>query len=46
VDYAQGYAIARPMPIEIGLYGQPVEISLPEIGENDPIPIEAYSGKR
>ena len=46
VDYAQGYAIARPMPIEIGLYGQPVEIALPEIGENDPIPIEAYSGKR
>jgi EAL domain-containing protein (putative c-di-GMP-specific phosphodiesterase class I) len=46
VDYAQGYAIARPMPIEIGLYGKPVEIPLPEIGENDPIPIEAYSGKR
>ena len=46
IDYAQGYAIARPVPIEIGLYGEPVEIPLPEIGENDPIALEAYSGKR
>jgi len=46
IDYAQGYVIARPMPIEIGLYGEPVEIPLPESGENDPILFEAYSGKR
>ncbi len=27
IDYAQGYAIAKPVPIEIGLYGEPVEYS-------------------
>jgi diguanylate cyclase (GGDEF)-like protein/PAS domain S-box-containing protein len=27
VDYAQGYVVARPLPIEIGLYSSPVEIS-------------------
>ena len=46
IDYAQGYIIAKPMPIEIGLYGEPVDMPYPEGGENDPIPIEAYSGKR
>ena len=46
VDYAQGYAIARPLPIEIGLYSKPSAITFPEFVENDPILIEAYSGKR
>ena len=46
VDYVQGYAIAKPMPIEVGIYGEPVSLPLPECGENDPIPFEAYSGKR
>jgi len=27
IDYAQGYEIAKPVPIEIGLYGEPVEYS-------------------
>jgi diguanylate cyclase (GGDEF)-like protein/PAS domain S-box-containing protein len=44
VDYAQGYVIARPMPIEIGLYGEPVEIQFSEGGEDEPIPMEACSG--
>jgi EAL domain-containing protein (putative c-di-GMP-specific phosphodiesterase class I) len=46
VDYAQGFVIAKPLPIEIGLYGEPVEVQFPERGENEPIPIEAYSGTR
>jgi diguanylate cyclase (GGDEF)-like protein len=46
VDYAQGYVIARPMPIEIGLYGEPIEIQFADSGDNEPIPIEAYSVKR
>jgi len=46
VDYVQGFAVAKPMPIEVGLYGEPVALPWPEFGENDPIPIEAYSGKR
>ena len=25
IDYAQGYGIARPVPIEIGLYGEPLD---------------------
>ena len=25
IDYAQGYEIAKPTPIEIGLYGEPVD---------------------
>ena len=44
VDYAQGYVIARPLPIEVGLYGEPVEIQFPEGGENEPVRLGAYSG--
>ena len=29
IDYAQGYEIAKPVPIEIGLYGEPVDIGEP-----------------
>ena len=46
VDYAQGFIIARPLPIEIGLYGEPVEIQFPEREKNEPIPIDSYFGKR
>jgi EAL domain-containing protein (putative c-di-GMP-specific phosphodiesterase class I) len=27
IDYAQGYEISKPVPIEIGLYGKPVDYS-------------------
>jgi len=27
IDYAQGYKIAKPVPIEIGLYGKPIDYS-------------------
>jgi diguanylate cyclase (GGDEF)-like protein len=33
IDYAQGYAIAKPVPIEIGLYGEPVDFSKPAAPE-------------
>jgi diguanylate cyclase (GGDEF)-like protein/PAS domain S-box-containing protein len=46
VDYAQGYAIAMPLPIETGLYGESVEIPFPERGKNEPVPITTYLGKR
>ncbi|MGB5259660.1 MAG: EAL domain-containing protein [Gammaproteobacteria bacterium] len=29
IDYAQGYEIAKPVPIEIGLYGEPLDYSQP-----------------
>ena len=45
VDYAQGYIIAKPVPIEAGLYSDPVTIDLPEQGENVPIQLGAWSGK-
>ena len=44
VDYAQGYCIAKPVPIEVGLYSEPISIPLLENTENDPVPIKAYSG--
>jgi EAL domain-containing protein (putative c-di-GMP-specific phosphodiesterase class I) len=28
VDYAQGYHIAKPAPIEIALYNKPIDLSL------------------
>ena len=43
VDYVQGYAVAKPMPIEIGLYGEPVSLPLSEYTDNEPIRFEAYS---
>jgi EAL domain-containing protein (putative c-di-GMP-specific phosphodiesterase class I) len=27
VDYAQGYIISKPVPIEIGLYNEPVDFA-------------------
>jgi EAL domain-containing protein (putative c-di-GMP-specific phosphodiesterase class I) len=30
VDYAQGYIIAKPMPIEIALYNEPITLGMPE----------------
>ena len=46
VDYAQGYVIAKPMPIEAGLYSDPIQIDLPEYVDNAPIQLGAWSGKR
>ena len=46
VDYAQGYVIAKPVPIEVGLFSDPVMIDLPDYGENAPIQLGAWSGNR
>ena len=46
VDYAQGYAIARPAPMEIGLFGDPVKIDLSDSDENIPVRLEAKASKR
>jgi diguanylate cyclase (GGDEF)-like protein/PAS domain S-box-containing protein len=45
VDYAQGYYIARPAPIELGFYSDPVILDIPDTDENAPIPIKVASGK-
>jgi diguanylate cyclase (GGDEF)-like protein/PAS domain S-box-containing protein len=44
VDYAQGYAVGRPTPMEIGLFGDPVRIDLSETGEDMPVRLEARKG--
>ena len=44
VDYAQGYVIAKPMPIEIALYKDPIDIGTPE-EEVEPIKLKAASTK-
>jgi EAL domain-containing protein (putative c-di-GMP-specific phosphodiesterase class I) len=46
VDYAQGHAIAKPVPIEVGLYSDPITIELPQQRDNAPIQLGAWSGKR
>ena len=46
VDYAQGYVIAKPMPIEAGLYSDPIQVDLPDHGDIAPIQLGAWSGKR
>ena len=46
VDYAQGYGIAKPAPIEVGLFSDPVQVNLPDYGDNAPIQLGAWSGKR
>ncbi|NOR41532.1 MAG: EAL domain-containing protein, partial [Gammaproteobacteria bacterium] len=45
VDYAQGYVIAKPMPIEIGLYYSIEEIN-DIVGQEDSVQIKAASGSR
>jgi EAL domain-containing protein (putative c-di-GMP-specific phosphodiesterase class I) len=45
VDYAQGYVVAKPAPIEVGLFGDPVTVDIPDTDENAPIPIKVASGK-
>ena len=45
VDYAQGYVIARPAPIEVGLYGDPVTVDIPVTDDSAPVLIKAASGK-
>lgn len=44
VDYAQGYVIARPAPIEIGLCNAPALIDIPDDDADAPVPIKAASG--
>jgi diguanylate cyclase (GGDEF)-like protein/PAS domain S-box-containing protein len=46
VDYAQGYIIAKPMPIEAGLFSAPIQVDLPDHDDNAPIQLGAWSGKR
>jgi diguanylate cyclase (GGDEF)-like protein len=45
VDYAQGYAIARPVPIEVGLYNEPITIDIPDTVESTPVSINIASVK-
>ncbi len=44
VDYAQGYFIAKPMPLEIGLYKEPVEIC-PEEDLQDEVQLKSVSAE-
>ena len=46
VDYAQGYALGKPAPIEVGMYSDPIKVDLPELDDNPPIQLGAWSGKR
>jgi len=46
VDYAQGFMVARPLPAELGLYGDPLISELPESGGKTPVPFMVYSGKK
>jgi EAL domain-containing protein (putative c-di-GMP-specific phosphodiesterase class I) len=43
IDYAQGYAIAKPVPIEIGLYSDPVDTSL-LLEDDKPVELKTVSG--
>ena len=45
VDYAQGYVISRPTPIEVGLFSEPIEFEFTESNENEPSPLKAFSAK-
>ena len=45
VDYAQGYAIARPAPMEIGLFGDPVKVDLSDSDADIPVRLKAISGE-
>jgi len=45
VDYAQGYVIAKPAPIEVGLCSDPVTVDIPDTDENTPIPIKVVRGQ-
>jgi EAL domain-containing protein (putative c-di-GMP-specific phosphodiesterase class I) len=45
VDYAQGYVIAMPAPIEGGLFNEPITIDIPDTIENMPVSINTASGK-
>jgi len=44
VDYAQGYFIAKPAPIEIGLNSEPVDFC-PGEDLQDPVQLKSVSGK-
>ena len=44
VDYAQGYHIAKPAPIEIALYNKPIDLS-PESAQVELIHLQAASTK-
>ncbi len=45
VDYAQGYAIARPVPIETGLSSMPTEPHTLDAGKQGVIPLLGYAAK-
>ncbi len=46
VDYAQGYVISRPMPIEIGLYSDTPVVIPPAPEEDRPVALKTYSGSK
>ena len=43
IDYAQGYIVAKPMPIEVGLYGDPITLDIPDGMDDAPVPIKVVS---
>jgi len=44
VDYAQGYVIAKPMPIEIALYNDPIDLATIE-EQAEPVKLKTASTK-
>jgi len=44
VDYAQGYVIAKPMPIEIALYNDPIDLATTE-EQAEPVKLKTASTK-
>ena len=43
VDYAQGYVIAKPMPIEIALYNEPVDVGTTAEEQEQPVQLKTGS---
>jgi EAL domain-containing protein (putative c-di-GMP-specific phosphodiesterase class I) len=43
VDYAQGYVIAKPMPIEIALYNEPIDVGTTAEEQEQPVQLKTGS---